>query len=94
MITIKSILNKTKSSLFHDFELLPFYNDELTSLSELNSSSSNIAGGSPIEIYFENFGQIYKSSEDLYLMSSKALVTLSIKSLENDTASDVFVNLK
>ena len=51
-ITIKCLLNKIKSILVNDFEFLPFYNDKLISLSELNSRSSNIAGGYPIDIYF------------------------------------------
>ena len=94
MITIKCLLNKIKSILVNDFEFLPFYNDELTSLSELNSRSSNIAGGYSIEIHFENLGQICKGAKDLCLMSTKSLSNLSIKSLDNNNAFDVFVNLK
>ena len=93
-ITIKCVLNKIISILVHDFEFLPFYNDDITSLSKLSSSSSNIVGGYPIDGCFKNLGQICKGSENLYLMSTKALSTLPIKILDNNTVFDVFVNLK
>ena len=45
-------------------------------------------------MYFENIGHICKGLEDLYLMSTKVLSILSIESLDDKNATDVFVNLK
>ena len=93
-ITMECLLKKIESTLVDDFEVLPFYNDKITSLSELSSSSSNVVDGYPIEISFENLRQICKGFQDFCLMSTKSLSTLSIKSLDNNTVFDVLLNLK
>ena len=51
-------MKQIKSIPVHKFELLQFYDDGRTTLSELSSSSTDIVGGYSIEIYFENLGKI------------------------------------